>query len=69
MKHLFAFAEKIVIEDSWFLIGSLDVDSLFTNIQLEKTIDIYTNKLFENTERVKGLSKMAFLLSAKLLLL
>ena len=69
MKYLFAFAEKIVKEDSWFLIGSLDVDSLFTNIQLEKTIDIYTNKPFENTERIKGLSKMAFLLSAKLLLL
>ena len=54
MKHLFAFAEKIVKEDSWFSIRSLDVDSLFTNIQLEKTIDIYTNKPFENTERVKG---------------
>ena len=38
--------------------GSLDVDSLFTNIQLEETIDICTNTLFENTEKVEGLSKI-----------
>ena len=39
--------------------GSLDVDSLFTNIPLEETIDTGTNKVFENTERV-GLSKIEF---------
>ena len=36
---------------------SLDIDSLFTNIPLEETIDICTNRLFENTEKVEGLSK------------
>ena len=40
--------------------GSLDVDSLFTNILLEETIDICTNTLFENTEKVEGLSKIEF---------
>ena len=40
--------------------GSLDVDSLFTNIPLEETIDICTNTLFENLEKVKSLSKMEF---------
>ena len=40
--------------------GSLDVDSLFTNIQLEETIDICTNTLFENIEKVEGLSKIEF---------
>ena len=40
--------------------GSLDVDSLFTNIPLEETIDICTNTLFENTEKVEGLSKIEF---------
>ena len=39
--------------------GSLDVDSLFTNIPLEEAIDTGTNKVFENTERV-GLSKIEF---------
>ena len=38
--------------------GSLDADSLFTNIPLEKTIDICANTLFENTEKVEGLSKI-----------
>ena len=40
--------------------GSLDVDSLFTNIPLEETIDICTNALFENMEKVEGLSKIEF---------
>ena len=39
---------------------SLDVDSLFTNIPLEETIDICTNSLFENMEKVEGLSKIEF---------
>ena len=37
--------------------GSLDVDSLFTKIVLEETIDICTNTLFGNMEKVEGLSK------------
>ena len=40
--------------------GSLYVDSLFTNIPLEETINICTNTLFENTEKVEGLSKIEF---------
>ena len=40
--------------------GSLDVDSLFTNIPLEETIDICTNSLFENMVKVEGLSKIEF---------
>ena len=40
--------------------GSLDVHFLFTNIPLEETIDICTNELFENTEKVEGLSEIEF---------
>ena len=36
----FTFDEKIVEQDSEFFIGSLDVDSLFTNIPPEETFDI-----------------------------
>ena len=36
------------------------VDSLFTNIPHEETIDIYPITLFENTEKVEGLSKIEF---------
>ena len=40
--------------------GGLDVDSLFTNIPLEETIYICTDMLFENMEKVEGLSKTEF---------
>ena len=36
--------------------GSLDVDSLFTNIPLDETIDICINQLFENTDTVEGIA-------------
>ena len=37
--------------------GSLDVDSLFTNINLEETIEICTNETFKGSETVEDLSK------------
>ena len=40
--------------------GSLDVDSLFTNIPLEETIEICTNERFKESETVEGLSKTEF---------
>ena len=40
--------------------GSLDVDSLFNNIPLEETVTICTNTLFENMEKVEGVSKIEF---------
>ena len=60
VKDSFSFAEEIVEQESEFFIGSLAVDSLFINIPLEETIDICTNTLFENTEKVEGLSKREF---------
>ena len=60
LKDSFAFAEEIVEQDSEFFMRSLEADFLFTNIPLEENIDICTNTLFENTEKVKGLSKIEF---------
>ena len=59
VKDSFAFSEEIVEQDSEFFMGSLDVYSLFTKIPLEEIINICTNTLFENTEKV-GLSKIEF---------
>ena len=39
--------------------GSLDLNSLFTNICLE-TIAICTNKLFKNNDIIHGLKKLEF---------
>ena len=60
VKDSFAFAEEIVEQDFNIFMGSLDVDSLFTNMVLEETIDICTNTPFKNTERLEGLSKIEF---------
>ena len=40
--------------------GSLDVDSLFTNRPLEEIIEICTNEPFKESETVEGLSKTEF---------
>ena len=37
--------------------GNLDIDSLFTNILIEESIEIYTNNLFNNRNIVQGLKK------------
>ena len=57
VKGSFAFAEEIVEQISEFFMGNLDFDSLFTNIPLEETINICTNALFENTEKVEVYQK------------
>ena len=45
-------------QNSKLFMRSLDVDSLFTNFQLEETIGICNNTLFKNAEGVKSLSKL-----------
>ena len=60
VKDSFAFAEKIVHQDSKLFMGSLDVDSLFTNIPLEETINICTNLLYNNEDVIEGINKSEF---------
>ena len=60
VKDSFHFAEEIVDQQHDLFMGSLDVDSLFTNIPLEETIEICTNELFKESEIVEGLSKTEF---------
>ena len=57
VKDSFQFAEEICEQDPTLSTGSLDVDSLFTNIHLDETIDICANQLFENTVSVEGFTK------------
>ena len=40
--------------------GSLDVDSLFTNITLKETIIICTNLLYKNVDVIEGINKSEF---------
>ena len=43
--HFFTFVDEVLTQDSNIYISSLDVDALFTNITLNKTIDICMKKL------------------------
>ena len=55
----YSFAEEIADQQHLFM-GSLDVDSIFTNIPLEENIEICTSELFKEFETVEGLSKTEF---------
>ena len=60
VKDSFHFSEEIFDQQHGLYMGSFDVVSLFTNIPLEETIEICTNKLFKESETVEGLSKTEF---------
>ena len=47
VKDSFNFATDIVEQDISNFMGSLDIDSIFTNILLEETIKIYLNKFIK----------------------
>ena len=59
IKDLLNFSTQVVNKDSSNFMGSLDLNSLFTNICLE-TIAICTNKLFKNNDIIHGLKKLEF---------
>ena len=46
------FAEEVVKFDANYIIASLDVESLFTNIPLHETIENCINDLFANNDTV-----------------
>ena len=60
VKDSFQFAVKIVDQQHDLFMGSLDVDSLFTNISLEDTTEIHANELFKESETVEDLRKSKF---------
>ena len=59
-KDFFAFAEEIVHQDGKLFMGSLDVDSFFTNIPLKETINVCTNLLYNNVDVMEGINKSEF---------
>ena len=56
----FSFAEEIREQDSNLFMASLDVDSLFTNIPLEETIDICVDGLFQENDVIDKMTKEDF---------
>ena len=54
VKDSFQFAEQICEQGRTLSMGSFDVDSFFTKIFLDETIDSCVNQPFENTDTVEG---------------
>ena len=54
VKDSFHFDEAVIDQQHDLFMGSLDVDSVFTNIPLEETIAICANELFKESETVEG---------------
>ena len=52
--------EKVSSFDCAHYMTSFDIESLFTNIPLEETIDIYVDELYENYLKVNNLTKESF---------
>ena len=57
VKGSFDFAKDITQPSSKLFMTSLDVDSLFTHVSLDETIEICVNKLFKSSQTVSGLNK------------
>ena len=60
VKDSFHFVSMLDSKDHRLVMASLDVDSLFTNIPLQETIDIVTNKVYTNKNKVNGITKSDF---------
>ena len=56
----FHFAEEICKQDPNLYMASLDVDSLFTNIPLDETIDISIDSLYKDDENSPKIPKDVF---------
>ena len=50
VKDFVAFVDGILTQDKDLHMASLDVDTLFTNIPLDETIDICVKKVFQTLE-------------------
>ena len=60
LKDTFEFSCDILNQNPNLFMASLDVDSLFTNIPLDETINIIIEKLFSENETVHNLNKDQF---------
>ncbi len=60
IRDTFHFVSMLDGKDHRLVMASLDVESLFTNIPLDETIEIVTNKVFEKKNQVNGLYRTDF---------
>ena len=56
----FIFTKEIANQNGQLYMASIDIESLFTNLQIDETIDIITNELFNNSKTFNGMTKEEF---------
>ena len=61
IKNFFDFAKDITQQSSKLFMASLDVDSLFTKVPFDETIEVCINELFKSSETVSGPDKQQVL--------
>ena len=60
LKDTFCFAKQIFEQDGFLLMGSLDLDLLFSNTPLVETIDICTITIYSQQDVIKGINEEDF---------
>ena len=60
IKDSFTFAEELQSFDAKLVMASFNIESLFTNIPLQETIDLCVENLFQDRTHVDNLSKDSF---------
>ena len=60
IKDSFTFAQEVTEQNVDHYMVSFDVESLFTNIPLDETIEICVKRLYKRKKKVKGLLKRHF---------
>ena len=60
VKNSVEFAKEIADQDPGLFMASLEVEFLFTNIPLEKTISVCYDSLFSNDAKVNSINRIDF---------
>ena len=60
IKNSFEFAKEVIGQDSGLFMASLDVESIFTNIPLEESINISCDSLFGSEAKINNFSRNDF---------
>ena len=57
MRDLFEFVKIVCEQDAGLFMASLDVDSSFTHVPPEETINICVNEFFKSNSSINGLNR------------
>ena len=60
VKDSFSFCKEIVNQNAQLSMASFDIESLFTNIPLDETVDICVDIVYNKRKKVKGMLKRYF---------